>query len=185
MRKRRSKKESTKKRDFSEEHKMNLKKSRENKLNGRSRMVCFNGILFNTIKDFAEAYGYDPSTVNAWLNKRYEPVNKAFLTVRYATELDVKNKNNVTYDKTMGKLKCPVYDWTAYFNAEVREEEQELDKYYGLDAACDDNVDRHNMIMCLDSKKDNEKDIDEVLFDYDSNEDYIDDDYMYDDFEIG
>ena len=188
MRKRRSQKESTKRKDFSEEHLNSLKKSRENKLNGRSKKVCFDGMLFTTIKDFATAYGYDPSTVNAWLNKRYEPANKAFTTVRYATELDLKNRNTVTYDKSMGRLKEPVYDWTAYFNAEVREEEQELDRYYELDECSISSVSTETVI-CLGSKDEDKKDIDEVLFDYieeeDDSFDYIEEeDYYMDDYDI-
>ena len=181
MRKRRSKKQSTKRKDLSQEHIDSIKKAKENKLNPRSRTVCFDGMLFNTIKDFAQAYGYDASTVCAWLNKRYEPVNKAF-TVRYATELDLKNKNNVKYDKTMGRLKEPVYDWTAYFNAEVREEEQELDRYYGLDdsSSSTSSSTSTETVICLGSKDDNEKDIDEVLFDYIEEED----DYYMDDYDI-
>ena len=180
MRKRRSQKESTKRKDFSEEHLNSLKKSRENKLNGRSKKVCFDGMLFTTIKDFATAYGYDPSTVNAWLNKRYEPANKAFTTVRYATELDLKNRNTVTYDKSMGRLKEPVYDWTAYFDAEVREEEQSLDRYYGLDDSSSSAS--TETVICLGTKDDNDnKDIDDVLFnDYMEEDDY----YYMDDYDI-
>ena len=181
MRKRRSQKESTKKRDFSEEHLMNLKKSRENKLNGRSRMVFFDGMLFETIKDFAEAYGYDASTVNAWLNNRYQPANKAFTTVRYATELDLKNKNNVRYDKTMGRLKEPVFNWRAYFDAECREEEQALDRYYGLDECSTSSSASTETVICLGTKDDNEKDIDDVLFDYIEEDE---DDYYMDDYDI-
>ena len=181
MRKRRSQKQSTKRKDLSQEHIDSIKKAKENKLNPRSRTVCFNGMLFETIKDFGTAYGYDASTVNAWLNKRYEPANKAFITVRYATELDLKNKNNVRYDKSMGRLKEPVYDWTAYFNAEVREEEQELDRYYGLVDECSTSSASTETVICLGTKDDNEKDIDEVLFN-----DYIDDedDYYMDDYDI-
>ena len=139
--------------------------------NGRSRMVCFNGMLFTTIKQFAEAYGYDPSTINSWLNNRYQPANKAFITLRYATELDLKNKNNVRYDaKTMGRLKEPVFDWTAYFNAEVREEEEALNKYYGL--VDESSSVSTETVICLGTKDDNEKDIDDVLFDYIEDEDY-------------
>ena len=178
MRKRKSKKESTKKKDFSQEHINSLKKARESRLNPRSRTVCFDGMLFETIKDFAQAYGYDASTVCAWLNKRYEPANKAFTTVRYGTELDLKNKNNVRYDaKTMGRLKEPNFDWTAYFNAEVREEEQELDRYYELDECSISSVSTETVI-CLGSKDEDKKDIDEVLFDY------IEDDYYMDDYDI-
>ena len=188
MRKRRSQKESTKRKDLSQEHIDSIKKAKENKLNPRSRTVCFNGMLFNTIKDFGTAYGYDPSTVNAWLNKRYQPANKAFITVRYATELDLKNKSNVTYDaKTMGRLKEPVYDWTAYFNAEVREEEQELDRYYGLVDECSTSSASTETVICLGTKDDNEKNIDDVLFDCncDSNEDdYIFDYIDEDDYDI-
>ena len=180
MKKRRSKKESTKRKDLSQEHIDSIKKAKENKLNPRSRTVCFNGMLFNTIKDFAQAYGYDASTVNAWLNKRYEPANKAFITVRYATELDLKNKNNVRYDKSMGRLKEPVYDWTAYFNAEVREEEQELDRYYGLVDECSTSSASTETVICLGTKDDNEKNIDDVLFDYIEEED----DYYMDDYDI-
>ena len=159
MKKRKSKKESTKRKDFSEEHLMNLKKSRESMTNGRSKKVCFNGMLFNTIKDFSTAYGYDSSTVCAWLNKRYQPCNKAFITVRYATELDIKNKNNVRYDKSMGRLKEPVFDWTAYFDAECRKEEEELDRYYGLvdDSSSTSSVSTETVVY-LGSKDDNEKD---------------------------
>ena len=180
MKKRRSQKESTKKKDLSQEHLMNLKKSKENKLNPRSRMVCFNGMLFNTIKDFSTAYGYDSSTVNAWLNKRYQPANKAFITVRYATELDIKNKNNVRYDKSMGRLKEPVFDWTAYFDAECKEEQEALDRYYGLVDESSSSSASTETVVYLGSKEDNEKDIDAILFDYIDE----DDDYMYDDFEI-
>ena len=183
MKKRRSQKQSTKRKDLSQEHINSLKKARESRLNPRSRTVCFDGMLFNTIKDFATAYGYDASTVCAWLNNRYEPVNKAFITVRYATELDLKNKNNVKYDKSMGRLKEPVYDWTAYFNAECREEEQALDRYYGLDECSTSSSASTETVICLGSKDDNEKDIDNVLFeDYN---DYIDDDdYYMDDYDI-
>ena len=182
MRKRRSQKQSTKRKDLSQEHIDSLKKAKENKLNPRSRTVCFNGMLFNTIKDFAEAYGYDASTVCAWLNKRYEPVNKAFITVRYATELDLKNKNNVRYDKSMGRLKDPNFDWSSYFEAEVREEEEELDRYYELDECSISSVSTETVI-CLGSKDEDKKDIDNVLFeDYN---DYIDDDdYYMDDYDI-
>ena len=184
IRNKRSKKESPKRKDLSQEHINSLKKARESRLNPRSRMVCFDGMLFNTIKDFAEAYGYDPSTVCSWLTKRYEPVNKAFITVRYATELDIKNKNNVKYDKSMGRLKEPVYDWKSYFDAECKEEERELDKYYGLVDECSiHTIDKADSLVYLGTKEEDKKDIDnEVLFD-----DYIDDDdgYMYDDFEIG
>ena len=183
MRKRRSQKQSTKRKDLSQEHIDSIKKAKENKLNPRSRTVCFDGMLFETIKDFAQAYGYDASTVCAWLNKRYEPANKAFTTVRYGTELDLKNKNNVRYDaKTMGRLKEPNFDWTAYFNAEVREEEQELDRYYELDECSISSVSTETVI-CLGSKDEDKKDIDEVLFeDYN---DYIEDDYYYmDDYDI-
>ena len=183
MKKRRSQKQSTKRKDLSQEHIDSIKKAKENKLNPRSRTVCFDGMLFETIKDFAQAYGYDASTVCAWLNKRYEPANKAFTTVRYGTELDLKNKNNVRYDaKTMGRLKEPNFDWTAYFNAEVREEEQTLDRYYGLDDSSSSAS--TETVICLGSKDDNEKDIDNVLFeDYN---DYIDDDdyYYMDDYDI-
>ena len=187
IRNKRSKKESPKRKDLSEEHKNSLKKSRENRLNPRSRMVCFDGMLFNTIKDFAEAYGYDASTVCSWLTKRHEPVNKAFLTVRYATELDLKNKNNVRYDKTMGRLKEPVFDWSTYFNAEVREEEEALDRYYGLVDECSiSSMDKADSLVYLGSKEDENKDIDnEVLFDcIEEDDDYIDEDYMYDDYDI-
>ena len=189
IRNKRSKKESPKRKDLSEEHIDSIKKAKENKLNPRSRMVCFNGMLFNSIKDFAQAYGYDASTVCSWLNKRYEPVNKAFITVRYATELDLKNKNNVRYDaKTMGRLKDPVYNWTAYFNAEAREEEQALDRYYNCNDVSIHDGDKADSLVYLGSKDDENKDIDnEVLFDYieeDDSFDYIEDDYMYDDFEI-
>ena len=189
IRNKRSKKESPKRKDLSEEHKNSLKKSRESRLNPRSRMICFDGMLFETIKDFAEAYGYDASTVCSWLTKRHEPVNKAFITVRYATELDKKNKNNVTYDKSMGRLKEPTFNWTAYFTAECREEEEELDRYYGLVDECSISSASTETVMRLGSKNDNEKDIDEVLFDCDcdSNEDdsfdYIED-YGYDDYDI-
>ena len=187
IRNKRSKKESPKRKDLSEEHINSLKKSRENRLNPRSRMVCFDGMLFNTIKDFAEAYGYDASTVCSWLTKRHEPVNKAFLTVRYATELDLKNKNNVRYDKTMGRLKEPVFDWSTYFNAEVREEEEALDRYYGLVDECSiSSMDKADSLVYLGSKEDENKDIDnEVLFDcIEEDDDYIDEDYMYDDYDI-
>ena len=181
MKKRRSQKESTKRKDLSDEHKNSLKKARENKLNPRSRTVFFDGMLFNTIKDFSTAYGYDSSTVNAWLNKRYQPANKAFITLRYATELDLKNKNNVRYDSSTGRLKEPTFDWTAYFNAECREEEEELDRYYGLDDSSSETV------ICLGSKEEDKKDIDDVLFDYieDDSFDYIEDDsfdYIEDDY---
>lgn len=189
-RNKRSKKESPKRKDLSDEHINSLKKSRENRLNPRSRMVCFDGLLFETIKDFAEAYGYDASTVCSWLTKRYEPVNKAFITVRYATELDLKNKNNVKYDKSMGRLKQPVFDWSTYFNAEVREEEQELDRYYGLDDVSIRDGDNLERVIHLGSKDECNKDVDEELFDCkscdkDDSFDYIEDDYIYDDFEIG
>ena len=180
MKKRRSKKESTKRKDLSQEHINSVKKAKEGRLNPRSRTVCFDNMLFTTIKDFAEAYGYDPSTVNAWLNKRYQPANKAFITVRYATELDIKNKNNVRYDKSMGRLKEPVFDWSAYFDAECRKEEEELDRYYGLvDDSSSSSSASTETVVYLGSKDDNEKDIDDVLFN-----DYIDEDYGYDDFEI-
>ena len=182
MQKRRTKKQSTKRKDLSQEHIDSIKKAKENKLNPRSRTVCFNGILFETIKDFATAYGYDPSTVNAWLNKRYEPANKAFITVRYATELDLKNKNNVKYDKSMGRLKDPKFDWTAYFNAECREEEEELDRYYGLvDDSSSTSSASTETVICLGAKDDNEKDIDDVLFDYIEEDE---DDYYMDDYDI-
>ena len=188
MRKRRSQKQSTKRKDLSQEHIDSIKKAKENKLNPRSRMVCFNSMLFNSIKDFATAYGYDASTVCAWLNKRYQPANKAFITVRYATELDLKNQNNVTYDKTMGKLKEPTFDWSAYFTAEVLEEERELDRYYGL--VDDSSSVSTETVMYLGSKEDENKDIDnEVLFDCieeDDSFDYIEeDDYIFDDYDIG
>ena len=179
IRNKRSKKESPKRKDLSEEHKNSLKKSRENRLNPRSRMVCFDGMLFETIKDFAEAYGYDASTVCSWLNKRYQPANKAFITLRYATELDKKNKNNVTYNKSMGRLKEPTFNWTAYFNAECREEEEELDRYYELDECSIHSIDKADSLVYLATKDEDKKDIDnEILFDY------IDDDYGCDDFEI-
>ena len=192
MRKRRSKKESTKRKDLSQEHINSLKKARESRLNPRSRTVCFNGMVFESIKDFAQAYGYDASTVCAWLNKRYEPVNKAFITVRYATELDLKNKNNARYDKSMGRLKQPVYDWTAYFNSECKEEEEELDRYYGLVDECSTSSVSTETVMYLATKEEDKKDIDDVLFDYieeedDDSFDYIeDDDYdSFEDYEIG
>ena len=181
MRRRRSQKESTKRKDLSDEHKNSLKKARENKLNPRSRTVFFDGMLFNTIKDFSTAYGYDSSTVCAWLNKRYEPVNKAFITVRYATELDIKNKNNVRYDKSIGRLKEPTFNWTEYFNNEVKEEEQELDRYYGLVDECSTSSASSETVICLGSKEEDKKDIDAILFD-----DYIEeeDDYYMDDYDI-
>lgn len=186
MKKRRSLKESTKRKDLSQEHINSVKKAKENKLNGRSRMVCFDGMLFNTIKDFAEAYGYDASTVCAWLNKRYQPANKAFTVLRYATELDLKNKNNVRYDKSMGRLKDPVYDWRTYFDAECREEEEELDRYYNCNDVSIHDGDKAETVVYLATKDEDKKDVDEVLFDYiEEEEDYIeDDDYYMDDYDI-
>ena len=181
MKKRRSQKESTKRKDLSQEHINSVKKAKEGRLNPRSKTVCFDNMLFDTIKDFAEAYGYDPSTVNAWLNKRYQPANKAFITVRYATELDIKNKNNVRYDKSMGRLKEPVFDWSAYFDAECKEEQEALDRYYGLVDESSSSSASTETVICLGSKDDNEKDIDAILFD-----DYIEeeDDYYMDDYDI-